>query len=301
LGRLIAKQGENRKAEELLQDTYQINKAYYGEDDLNVAYSASDLGTFYMSINEYEKSYPLFEESIYIKKKFLDSNHPSFASTYNNMAVLQERMGKFASAESLYQQTLSLVKVAFGQQHPATVATLSNMGSLERRRGNFARSESLYTEVLKLDRQIFGDEHRYIGSDLYSIATIKHLTGELDTADSLFNRSASILKATLPPSHPDLIKTLVDHGKLALDLEEFKKARQLLSESIELLAGSENARHREYIEAYTYLGLSTIKDEDPVTAERYFLEAKARIDSVEFTDNELTAIIRENLKKIQDS
>ncbi|MGN8225965.1 serine/threonine-protein kinase [Gracilimonas sp. BCB1] len=299
LGRLLAKQGENQRAEELLQNTYRINKDFFGDEDLKVAYSANDLGTFYMNINEYEESYPLFEESIRIKKKFLEENHPSFASTYNNMAVLQEKMGNFSVAESLYNKTLSLVKVVFGQRHPATVATLSNMGSLERRRGNFARSESLYTEVLKLDQQIFGDQHRYIGTDLYNIAIIKHLTGNLYTADSLFNESASILKATLPPSHPDLIKTLIDHGKLALDLEDSQKATQLLTECLERLEGSDNARHSEYIEAYTYLALSTMKNKDFTSAERYFLEAQSRIDSVDFTDEKLIAIIQENLETIQ--
>ncbi len=299
LGRLLAKQGDYQKAEELLQNTYQINKEFYGNTNLKVAYSANDLGTFYVNINKYEEAYSLFEESIRIKKKFLEENHPSFASTYNNMAVLQERMGNFVAAESLYNQTLSLVKVAFGQRHPATVATLSNMGSLERRRGNFARSESLYTEVLKLDQQIFGEQHRYVGTDLYNIANIKHLTGNLHTADSLFNESALILKATLPPSHPDLIKTMIDHGKLALDLEDSQKASQLLKECLKRLDGSDNTRHSEYIQAYTYLALSTMKDKDFSTAERYFLEAQSRIDSVDFNDDKLTAIIQENLKTIQ--
>ncbi|KAI9150076.1 LOW QUALITY PROTEIN: Kinesin light chain [Paramyrothecium foliicola] len=140
------------KALRLLQDEF-------GDTDLHVLTSLSNLATTYWGLNQYE-------EAGKIEDMLLDRNialfgeiDPRTLSSMHDLACTYFRQARYDAAEILVTHAYLTQKQILGQRAVDTLQTQSLLALVLREQGRFEEAEAHFDELLQVTPQVFGESH----------------------------------------------------------------------------------------------------------------------------------------------
>lgn len=126
---------------------------------------------------------------------------------------------------------------------PLDYASRSNLAGALSSLGEFDKSLALYLETLRHLQARYGERHPYVGSSYYSAGRVHLAKGDVAAAAPFVEKSVAIQRKRLPPSDPDLARTLVALGACLADLGRFGEAERLLLDGYRSFQSSRGDSH----------------------------------------------------------
>ena len=125
MGKVYGNLGLYSTAIPLLEKTLQIRKQKFGEENLDVATTMSDLSETLLNAGKFEAGVPLARKALSIRRKLLGNEHQDVATSLSNLGGGVYVTGKYADAESIFREALAIREKIFGDQN-LLVATQSH-------------------------------------------------------------------------------------------------------------------------------------------------------------------------------
>jgi len=118
--------GDYRRAVALGQKVLDLRIAATGENSLQTAKAANDLGVFMGAAGmrgHGSEAEPLYRKALDIRERVLGTDHPVTATSYNNLASNLDDQGQASEAEPLYRKALDIRERILGTDHPDTATS----------------------------------------------------------------------------------------------------------------------------------------------------------------------------------
>ena len=191
LGLVHEEQGDFVEARRCLEGSLAVLREVLGEDHVEVASSEEALGSFLLSMCDYQQAHEHFAAARAIRVAALDDRHIGHARSLNNLARLLVARDQPLLASDYLEQAGELTVAALGEHHVHCVAIWTNLANCRTRCGQFeqARSDLLRAQ----DASIENGEHR-IGDVLANRAMIDLELGNWPRAIELLSRARTTVE-----------------------------------------------------------------------------------------------------------
>ena len=151
--------GDYRRAVALGQKVLDLRIAATGENSLQTAKAANDLGVFMGAAGMRGHGEKHLREALDIRERALGTDHADTAQSYNNLASNLGAQGKASEAEPLYRKALDTRERVLGTDHPVTATSYNNLASNLDDQGQASEAEPLYRKALDIRERILGTDH----------------------------------------------------------------------------------------------------------------------------------------------
>lgn len=127
--------------------------------------------------------------------------------------------GRYAQALEHYRQSFA-ARETDDPQDPMLTVTSSNIGLVMLALGRYEDALPVLYDVLQHRIDVHGPLHASVAHGALTLGTAQHGLGQLAQAQRSYEQSIIIAEAALPYAHPQRILTLVELGRLQLDLAD---------------------------------------------------------------------------------
>jgi non-specific serine/threonine protein kinase/serine/threonine-protein kinase len=235
--------GRYDKAEPLLVSALAARREMFGNEHLDVAESALNLGHLRRSQETYDVSENLFREALAIRRRLLGDEHLAVAEALDAIGGLFWQLGETGAAGSYYHEALEIRRRLLGDEHPEMAGSLNNLSLLYRDTGDYESSEKYMREALAIERELFGDEHPEVAGTLVNLATVLNAKGAYEAAEAPARESRALHLKLLGETHWLTGATLRVLADTLSGLGEYQESEQLYRQAIPILRESLGPDH----------------------------------------------------------
>lgn len=253
LALLHMRKGDDRKAEGLLVEALVLREEALGEDH-------PKLGTLHLNVakamtknGKYAEAEPHLTRSIALLSEFGTANL-AVARPFIARGVVRKKQGRFAEARTDYERALALARKAGRVQMEAMV--LANLGNLEKRSGNAEVALERHIEALAMREAELGPDHLDVAASYGDIGSLYRRMERFEEAWEQLDREVKIKRKALGDEHPKLVSTYQRRANLALDQQDYSRARTELDSAFRIL---ENHGLEDTAAASSYLSLGRME------------------------------------------
>ncbi|MHC4212298.1 MAG: tetratricopeptide repeat protein [Planctomycetota bacterium] len=206
-------QGDNEKADSLLDETQQVLNAVQQKKDQAQA-------KIYMARMQNASYAGRYQDALKYcdKLKNLAGND---SLIINNVAMVYYENAKYKEAEPLMKLTLANNEVSLGKDHPYVATDLNNLAELLRETGRFEEAEPKYKRALEIWEKSLDKDHPNVATALNNLAQLYMATNRLKEAEPLMERHLVIFlqftRRTGHP-HPHLEVAINNYGGLLMQM-----------------------------------------------------------------------------------
>jgi TonB family protein len=147
-------QGKYDQAIPQAKRALQIREKLLPRTDPRVVDSLSNLGEFYISMQDYKAAIEVFRRMLLSQEERFGAEHVNVANTLDRLAILYSAAGNFREAEAVYKRALALREKGFGansvqvaQTHFALAQFYRARSDVENSAANYRRSLAIYGQV----------------------------------------------------------------------------------------------------------------------------------------------------------
>jgi tetratricopeptide (TPR) repeat protein len=311
LGFALDAQGKNEAAQAAFDRSLAILEVCVTNDsdvpELRIKYIA----TLFGEKRRYAEAERLFSRIAAATEKRLGSTHPRVAENLHQAVAVRLEQGKYAEAETLLRRVLSIQEAAFGVDREDTITTLADLGKLCFRQGRLEEAETIYQRALAALEARFGDKDLRLRETLIHLAGTyesrgKHADaeqvlkraealstgagmvaadlnnqgvhlmqlGQFAEAERLFQRSLSLSKASVRPSHPDLVDPLRNLATVRFMQGRYKDGEALARRVLSIQGRSKGSEHPELAGPLNTLAIHLHKQGEYSQAQSYYDQAR---------------------------
>ena len=228
LAGLYQVQGRYGEAEPLYWRALAASEKVLGPEHPATLRSVNNLAALYKSQGRYGEAEPLYWRALMGWEKVLGPEHPDTLISVNNLAVLYQSQGRYGEAEPLYWRALAGNEKELGPEHPSTLASVNNLAGLYKSQERYGEAEPLYWRALVGWEKVLGPEHPDTLISINNLAFLYQSQGRYGEAEPLFRRVLAAREKVLGPEHPETLAVQLDYTGTLVNLEQPKRALQLL-------------------------------------------------------------------------
>lgn len=232
LALLHMRTGDDRRAEALLLEALALREEALGAEH-------PKLGTLHLNIakamtknGKYSEAEPHVTRSIGLLSA-LGEDNLALARPLITRGVVRKKQGRFDEARTDYERALGLARKAGRVQMEAMV--LANLGNLEKRSGNVDLALQRHVEALAMREAELGPDHLDVAGSYGDIGSLYRRLERFDEAWEQLDRELEIKRKVLKDDHPKLVSTYQRRANLALDQEDYARARTELDGAFHIL------------------------------------------------------------------
>ncbi len=204
----------------------------FGDHDLRLATSLTNLGVLYKAHAQITKAEPLFERALLIQQNVLGPNNFEVVSTAAKLCHFYAQRGEWNKADALCARVFAYVQAHQNtKERELDLAVLAD--GLAKSFGDRSPSEQLFQIALAIRQRALPANHMAIASSSECLARLYAGRGNQADAEPLFKRAYEISDKTLGSSKPETLN-LVDSYALCLqNLGKNKEAERVYRRSLE--------------------------------------------------------------------
>ncbi|GEM_PF-3795280 len=231
LSRLYEIKGDYPKALEYVNMALKLSLDKYGENSSWVASSYYTMASIYTQIADYDKSRDYYLKTLEIREKVYGKNHYLIAFVYNGIAASEFKSGNKEKAVEYYKLAFEIMKKRFGAKHPYLGVIAGNISRAYKTMEHFDASK----EWLDIKANALTEKQRNKDGQLFMLySDLYKDKGEYDKALDYIDRAIKIKKTIDPFFHKEEVTYLKQKADILFDKGDFKEARQIYREVIEL-------------------------------------------------------------------
>ena len=117
IGSYFQRWADYQRAVTLMQRGLQLAEKHYGDDALEVAIRANNLGFVLMALGQFLEAKALYERALFIGEKTYGKNHSKVALRANNLGMVYRELGQFQEAKALFERALLIDERTYGKNH----------------------------------------------------------------------------------------------------------------------------------------------------------------------------------------
>ena len=147
------------KAKETTLKAFELDKKFFGIDDIRTSYTKETLALIYADLNNYKKAEFFLKDVIKVRKEFHGLNHPSVSNAYNNLAVIYDDQGLIKKAEINFLKALEISENTLGKYNILTTNNYANIGSFyleknENQKGSKYLKKAVENNLIGIQREM---------------------------------------------------------------------------------------------------------------------------------------------------
>ena len=233
LASLYEARGNYSEAEALYEESLELRKQFFGEENIEIAMALIDLAGVYHNQALYEKAISFYNQALAIQKQCLGEESPAIATTFNYLAGTYHAGGTQDKAKELYQQALDLRKKVLGEEHPDVANSLSNLGLLYYEQGNYGQAEPLLLQSLQLKKKLFlGEDHPDIATLYNNLGLLSYAQEQYKDAESNLKKALELRRHIFGKEHPDIAISLHNLGGFYKARDKTQLAKEYYEEAL---------------------------------------------------------------------
>ncbi|MBL0180007.1 MAG: protein kinase [Gemmatimonadetes bacterium] len=177
----------------------------------------SAIGFSYRALGKFAAATPHLQRVVALRQRSPGNPLP-IAIAYRELGQLHDGAGEYQTADSLYQLAIGVLPVR-GDTGVATAATdlMMQRARLQSLQGEMAAADSILTLVAARQEARYGAGSLESAKALTQLGVTVAQEQHFPRAEAVTRRALAIFTKQLPPTHPDIGKTL---GRLATILEQ---------------------------------------------------------------------------------
>lgn len=264
--------GNYNKAHELMRDSWNIRRIFWGEDGPSTLDSLNGIAMILTKMDRHDEARQCFQEALEAKLRTQGANSYDTLVGMNNLASVYNDEHKWAEAEELLIQALEISKTTqnrkaeehvmftlantylyqgrlpeaaslniqlletcekrLGPGHPHTLVTKANLAHIYRDQGQLNEAEQLQLEVLKISEADPGLELNILPTKT-RLAMTYLAQGRIDEATELQLQVVEASKEKLGPDHFETMEHKSQLGAMYFAQHRYKEAEELAAERLE--------------------------------------------------------------------
>lgn len=198
----LVSRGADRTAQEYAQAWHREWRTAHGPDDQHTLRIASDLGTAYSHLGNYQQAHQLHAEVLDRYRRIRGADDIDTLSACNNLGNDLMALGELGQARELLADTYDRFRRNLGPDHMRTLKTAISLANVLRRFGYPERSWKIDRDTLDRRRRASGWDHRdTLGAAINLVADLVEL-GDLQEARDLVRDTLDRGRRALGPDHP---------------------------------------------------------------------------------------------------
>jgi len=238
LGSVLGDRGEFARAEVLLREALDLDRARLGPDHPNVLAHMQTLGSVYREWGRPQDAVPLYRRSWELATAVYGADHPTTLGCRSNLALGLSDAGLYDEALAHGEAVAAERTRLLGPDHPSTLVTQLNLTSLHLRRGDPAAAAALAREVRERVLLTLGPDHRYALILEGHLGRALLAGGDPVAAERHLRASAEGYREHGQPGGWRLGSALVRLGECEAALARFADAEATLLEAHRILAAA---------------------------------------------------------------
>lgn len=245
LGDLYTYTGQYSRAEKYLMESLEINAREAGENSVEYANTAINLGILYMS----QGKYPEAEEIFDIALSEIDPSESAYAALLNNQALVFQSLGQLDRAENTFHEIRKADSLVFGAAHPNYAITLSNLGLVYADQEKFEDAEKVLRSALEIQRNNEEGKTLSYARKLNNLAKVLQLRGLAEDAVPLLEEAMMIFKKTMGKDSPEYATASYNLGLAMWKSGKEETGYKYLKSSADIRAKVLGKNHPRYAES----------------------------------------------------
>lgn len=199
LGDLYTYTGQYSRAERYLTESLEIAAVEAGENSVEYANTAINLGILYMS----QGKYPEAEEIFDIALSQLDPSDNAYMPLLNNQALVFQSLGQLDRAVDALEEIRKADSLALGAAHPDYAITLSNLGLVYADQQKYEAAEKALRNALQIQQHSQEGKTLSYARKLNNLAKVLQLRGLAEDAVPLLEEAMMIFRKTMGKNSPE--------------------------------------------------------------------------------------------------
>ncbi|MEE4162494.1 MAG: serine/threonine-protein kinase [Woeseiaceae bacterium] len=201
LGMVASQLNDFETALDYHRQSLEARKAYFGEDDFQVAASLANTAAVYTKQGRHRQALPYYEEAYEKAISQLDPLDPQISRLAMSLGRAYLVEDRFADAERLLTQAADIEREVWGETNVNYSYALLNLAVLEHERENYAEAIRLLTETLDIQLAAFGPGNWDVGATKYRLGTVYLDMGQHEEAATLLAAADATMRDVFPDGH----------------------------------------------------------------------------------------------------
>lgn len=156
-------------------------------------------------------------------------------SSYSNLGLLLHEMGRSDEAVGIFRGVLRRAEQRLGQNHSDLAPILNNLAAVLMALGRLDEVEPLIRSNVA-SAEILDPPHPALAVRLFNLASFLQKAGRPAEAEPIFRRVLELEEAKYGPEHSEIFSTLLQLGKVLVDLQRGTEALELFERALEIHA-----------------------------------------------------------------
>ncbi|MBX3138077.1 tetratricopeptide repeat protein, partial [Candidatus Obscuribacterales bacterium] len=225
---------ENRfgEAERAFQASITEAKSF-GDNDLRMATSLTNLGVLYNSRGQFEKAEPLFEKAVHIKQKALGAFNTDVADSAARLCQFYLKRKKYEKADPICNKLIQFGEIQI-REFTDMETSFKHLQNFYAHHKDLGRAKALLSEVEKLTHEKSTNQCLELAVMLDSVAEsymTRRTGGDKPESEKLFKQSLALREHALSGNHLALSQSYANLGKLYAEGGRHALAEPLLLKS----------------------------------------------------------------------
>lgn len=251
------------QAQPLQEQAYSIRKKEFGNDNLDVAQSATSLALVMRAQGKFDQEEALLREALAVRQKLVGENNPLVGETLANLgeclylqsrtqeaepllrkaiavsrensdviagarnylALVLEKKGSYQEATRLLRSAAEISAGNEGTDSPSYLTAMHNLAGALSDLGNLSEAEATERKVLEIRQRVSGRDHPDTAYSLNMLGWILLEKGDWAAAEPYLKESLEIVRKTLGTKNPRLAVSLNNWARVLQGEETTKKPK----------------------------------------------------------------------------
>jgi serine/threonine protein kinase/tetratricopeptide (TPR) repeat protein len=189
------------QATQLFGEALEIYRGIYGEQNLSVASTLTNLAAAAVWTGDFERAERQQRDAIRIFQATVSRNHPDHAVALGTLGYILTQRDKFQEAEQLFTEALEIERDVFGGNSRRVAVLEFDLSTLYARENDIPRAILAAQRSLKIANDRIGSEHYLTGYYQSNLADLYARAGNLADAEKTVRQSLQVYAQSLPARH----------------------------------------------------------------------------------------------------
>ena len=223
--------GEAQKAIAAHQEALRLRRGLFGETNVWVAASLTELGEALEIQQVYATAESAHRQAVALRRLLLGNQHPDTARSLSDLAsVLKEQHG-LTEAESLQREALAVQTNLFPHGNDDVLNSLHNLGDIVMSQDRLPEAESITRQALELARKLHGAEHPDVATALTRIGRVLERQRKNAEAEPWLRDGYLMRRKFLGNDHAYVSSSLDSYAKMLNGQGKFAEAEAALRDN----------------------------------------------------------------------
>nr|WP_269783547.1 serine/threonine-protein kinase [Marinibactrum halimedae] len=295
IAELLTLRGENKKANNYLNQAIAIYQELDEKDPKNEADAYSAAGILANRLGKYKESKQFLSHSLSIREAHFEQNHREIIKSHMELGVVYTAEGNYEQAQYYNEQALILAKQNPKENYTTLSSVHNTIAVTYHLQGNLQKAEEHYQESIKIRTNLFGENNIKLVTSYNNLGEVHTALNNFDKAIQYHEKSLAILEKN---NNKERYLLAVTHNRLGdalIGKHHFDSAHHHLQLSLDIRKEIYGDQHHDLAKSYHSFGdLYSAMDSRDKAKESYEKALSIRLRAY----GEEHALTKETLKAI---